>query len=201
MQGPNFMAHPLYIYIHTYIHTYIQTYIHTRVHGVMTHKITIACIFWWQCRVILNYRRGVRYLWFSNQKKKNKINLLIEYKNIIRKVLSLMDSILQNAKQLQHARLSWHLRCPSGIEFSYDINLESRFILNVVSIRHQQHCKDVILAVGRLLEPLVYDRTEAQIFMADWNVEKMNDRPPCVTTYVHPISIKITSVIFRRWGM
>jgi hypothetical protein len=36
----------------------------------------------------------------------------MEYENVIRKVLLLIESILQNAKQLQYARLSWHVRCP-----------------------------------------------------------------------------------------
>jgi hypothetical protein len=31
----------------------------------------------------------------------------MEYENITQKVLLLIESILENAKQLQHARLSW----------------------------------------------------------------------------------------------
>jgi archaellum component FlaC len=36
----------------------------------------------------------------------NKIKLLTEYENVTQKVLILAESMLQNAKQLQHARLS-----------------------------------------------------------------------------------------------
>jgi hypothetical protein len=40
----------------------------------------------------------------------NKIKLLTEYGNVTQNVLSLVESILKNAKQLQQARLSWHVR-------------------------------------------------------------------------------------------
>jgi hypothetical protein len=40
----------------------------------------------------------------------NNIKMLREYESITQKVLLLIESILQNAKQLQHARLSWHVR-------------------------------------------------------------------------------------------
>jgi hypothetical protein len=38
----------------------------------------------------------------------------MEYESVTQKVLIPLESILQNAKQLQHARLSWHVRCPCG---------------------------------------------------------------------------------------
>jgi hypothetical protein len=38
----------------------------------------------------------------------NKIKLLMEYEGVTQKVSLPLESILQNAKQLQHARLSWH---------------------------------------------------------------------------------------------
>jgi hypothetical protein len=47
----------------------------------------------------------------------NKIKLLTEYESATQKILLLMESMLQNAKQLQHARLSWRVRCPSGVQF------------------------------------------------------------------------------------
>jgi hypothetical protein len=34
----------------------------------------------------------------------------MEYESVIQKVLLLVELILQNAKQLQHARFSWHLK-------------------------------------------------------------------------------------------
>jgi hypothetical protein len=40
----------------------------------------------------------------------------MEYENVTRKVLLLIESMLQNAKQLQHARLSWLVRCPSVLQ-------------------------------------------------------------------------------------
>jgi hypothetical protein len=54
---------------------------------------------------------------YSFQIGKNGIKLLMEYENVTQKVLLFIESIPQNAKQLQHARLSWHVRCPSGIQF------------------------------------------------------------------------------------
>jgi hypothetical protein len=44
------------------------------------------------------------------QTKNNKIKLLTEYENVTQKVLLFIESVLQNAKQLQHARLSWQVR-------------------------------------------------------------------------------------------
>jgi hypothetical protein len=55
---------------------------------------------------------------YNFQTKNNKIKLLTEYESVTQKVLISLESILQNAKQLQHACLSWHIRCPSGIQFS-----------------------------------------------------------------------------------
>jgi hypothetical protein len=40
------------------------------------------------------------------QTENNKIKLLTEYESVTQKVLSLVESKLKNAKQLQHARLS-----------------------------------------------------------------------------------------------
>jgi hypothetical protein len=37
----------------------------------------------------------------------DKINLLTKYENVVRKVVLPIESILQNARQLEHARLSW----------------------------------------------------------------------------------------------
>jgi hypothetical protein len=56
---------------------------------------------------------------------------------VTQKVLLLVEPILQNAKQLQHARLSSHIRCPSGVVSGLKIighgnpdnNLESHCIL------------------------------------------------------------------------
>jgi hypothetical protein len=42
-------------------------------------------------------------------KQEAKIKLLMQYENVAQKVLLPLDSLLQNAKQLQHARLSWHI--------------------------------------------------------------------------------------------
>jgi hypothetical protein len=54
---------------------------------------------------------------YNFQTRSNKIKLLTEYESVTQKVLIPLESILQNAKQLQHMRLSWHVRCPSGIQF------------------------------------------------------------------------------------
>jgi hypothetical protein len=40
----------------------------------------------------------------------------MEYENITQKILYLIEFILQNAKQLQQVRLSWHIRCPSFLD-------------------------------------------------------------------------------------
>jgi hypothetical protein len=55
---------------------------------------------------------------YNFQIENNKIKLLNEYEIVTQKVLLLIESIPQNAKQLQHMRLSWHVRCPRGIQFS-----------------------------------------------------------------------------------
>jgi hypothetical protein len=41
----------------------------------------------------------------------------MEYESVTQKILLPIESILQNAKQIQHAHISWHVRCPSGIQF------------------------------------------------------------------------------------
>jgi hypothetical protein len=46
----------------------------------------------------------------------NKIKWLSEYESEIEKVLLFMQSTLQNAKQFQHARILWHVRCPRDIQ-------------------------------------------------------------------------------------
>jgi hypothetical protein len=47
------------------------------------------------------------------------MKLITVYERVTQKVLFVIETILQNAKQLQHARLSWYVRCPSGIEFPF----------------------------------------------------------------------------------
>jgi hypothetical protein len=48
---------------------------------------------------------------YNFQNDTNKIKLLMEYESVTQKVLYLIESILQEGKQLQHARLSWHASC------------------------------------------------------------------------------------------
>jgi hypothetical protein len=55
---------------------------------------------------------------------KNKIKLFTKYKSVTQNVLLVIELILQNCKQLQHARLSLHVRCPSFLD-SIDIFLRS----------------------------------------------------------------------------
>jgi hypothetical protein len=43
------------------------------------------------------------------------MKLLTEYESVTQKVLIFLESRLQSAKQLQHALLSWYVRC--GIQF------------------------------------------------------------------------------------
>jgi invasion protein IalB len=52
---------------------------------------------------------------FKIRSKKTKP--LTEYESVTQKVILAVDSMLQNVKQLQHERLSWHVRCPSSIQF------------------------------------------------------------------------------------
>jgi hypothetical protein len=47
---------------------------------------------------------------YNFQTGNNKIKLLAEYESVSQKDLLLVESILQNAKQLQHGRLSWHVK-------------------------------------------------------------------------------------------
>jgi hypothetical protein len=78
-------------------------------------------------RLILNYCRGFRGLYFSN--RKYKVKLITEYENATEKVLLPMESILYNAIQLQQAHLYFVV---SGLKIigpgNPDSNLESRFI-------------------------------------------------------------------------
>jgi hypothetical protein len=74
---------------------------------------------------------------YNFQTGNNRIKLLTEYESVTQKVVSPVESILQNAKQLQHARLSWHVRGLSGVvpglkiigHGKPDNNLESHCIL------------------------------------------------------------------------
>jgi hypothetical protein len=54
--------------------------------------------------MILNCCRGFHV--YNFQIEENKTKVLVEYENVIQKVLLLIESIMQNPKQLQHARLS-----------------------------------------------------------------------------------------------
>jgi hypothetical protein len=58
---------------------------------------------------------------FNFQTGNNRIKLLTGYERVTQKVLWLIESILQNAKQLQHTRLSLHLRSASGIQLPFPI--------------------------------------------------------------------------------
>jgi hypothetical protein len=64
----------------------------------------------------------------------NNIKLLTGCESVSLKVLSLIKPILHNAKQLQHARLSWHVRGPSVLQhlrcdrFDRSNNFELQFI-------------------------------------------------------------------------
>jgi hypothetical protein len=49
---------------------------------------------------------------YNSEIENNKIKLLTEYENVSQRDLLLIESILRNARQLQHARLSWLVRCP-----------------------------------------------------------------------------------------
>jgi hypothetical protein len=58
------------------------------------------------------------FLWpiiFEQEKKKSK--LLMEYESVTEEVLLHRGSVLQNPKQLQHARLSLYVKYLSGIQF------------------------------------------------------------------------------------
>jgi hypothetical protein len=57
--------------------------------------------------VILNYCLGSVVYNFQIENKETK--LLMHYESITQKVLLVIEPILQNAKQLQRARLSWRV--------------------------------------------------------------------------------------------
>jgi hypothetical protein len=54
---------------------------------------------------------------YNFQTGKNKIKILTKYVSVTQKVLLLVEAILQNAKQIQHVYISWHIRFPRGIQF------------------------------------------------------------------------------------
>jgi hypothetical protein len=54
---------------------------------------------------------------YNFQTRNNKIKLLMEYKIVTQEALLHIEQIPQIIKQLQHERLSLHVRCPSGIQF------------------------------------------------------------------------------------
>jgi hypothetical protein len=47
---------------------------------------------------------------YNFQTGSKKIKLLMEYDSVPQQVLLLIEPILRHVKQLQHARLSWHVR-------------------------------------------------------------------------------------------
>jgi hypothetical protein len=47
---------------------------------------------------------------YNFQTGNNKMKLLTKYESVTDKVLLLVEPILQNAKELQHARLPWHVK-------------------------------------------------------------------------------------------
>jgi hypothetical protein len=61
---------------------------------------------------------------YNIQIGKIKIKLLVQYESVAQKVLLIIELMLQNDKQLQHARLSWHMRYPSFLD-SMNIFLQS----------------------------------------------------------------------------
>jgi hypothetical protein len=54
---------------------------------------------------------------YNIQTGNSKIKLFSEYESVTQKVLMAIESILQNCKQLQHARLSWNVGYPSDIQY------------------------------------------------------------------------------------
>jgi hypothetical protein len=80
-----------------------------------SYVLSISFYGWLQIyRVILNYCRvSVAYKF---QTGKNKVKLLTEYDSETKKVLLPIESMLQNAKQLQHARFPWHVRRPRFLD-------------------------------------------------------------------------------------
>jgi hypothetical protein len=52
---------------------------------------------------------------YNFQTESNKIKLLMEYKSLTRKSSISIELILETAKQLQHALLSWHV---SGLKIT-----------------------------------------------------------------------------------
>jgi hypothetical protein len=52
----------------------------------------------------------------------------MEYESGTQRVLCFIEPELQNVKQLQHTRLSWHIRYPNRIHGNTHNNLESHCI-------------------------------------------------------------------------
>jgi hypothetical protein len=53
----------------------------------------------------------------------NQIKLSEKYESVTQKVFLFIEEVGQNAKQLQHARLSYHVRWPSGISLQMFLSI------------------------------------------------------------------------------
>jgi hypothetical protein len=79
----------------------------------------------------------------------------MEYESVTQIVLSLVDSMLQNVKQFEHARISWHVGCPSALQhlrcncFDHSNNSQlqlleggpSGFVNNILNVCPQKEIK------------------------------------------------------------
>jgi hypothetical protein len=105
-------------HIVSYLYSHVCIYLPVRkvqvINSIYRYRIVpilyLTCTGWF--KIIVGVSVGYHF-----QTRNNKVKLLTEYESVNQKVLISIESILQNAKQLQHARLSWHVRCPSGIQF------------------------------------------------------------------------------------
>jgi hypothetical protein len=77
----------------------------------------------------------------------NKIKMLKEYENIAQTLLLLLEQMLQNAKQLQHSRFTWHVKYPSFLD-SISITWEVFGFPLLFSAEHHQFLEIALINFG-----------------------------------------------------
>jgi hypothetical protein len=73
---------------------------------------------------------------YNFQTRNKEIKLLTEYGNETQKVLLFMESMLQHAKQLQHACLSYHVRCTNYGIFNFPASVLQQLQCNCFDRRN-----------------------------------------------------------------
>jgi hypothetical protein len=72
------------------------------------------------------------------------MKLLTEYENVTQSVLLFLESLLYNAKQLQHARLSWHGNPNSNLESHFNLGYSLCSLIEMIILYRtvRRHIRD-----------------------------------------------------------